>query len=242
MSEPETCLGCGRRMERGVACTIDELGGNRRVPYGLEADDWGAASGAPCHDCNVLPGQLTTDSVTWPAVPTAVARNTKGRVTPFEADLAKALNGARRRGSPSPASVGPWDVRQRRRASRTNSAASVWSVHSSIGQRTSLRGLLLCCGWRRGLRPQCVGGRRGARESRPTRTGARGRSASRVATLWKRYANASMTISSASGRGGRRTSQVPGAWNGRSEGAKLRLRASGAGRRRLASRRPKGCM
>jgi hypothetical protein len=72
------------------------------------------------------------------------------------------------------------------------------------------------------------------------RTGPCSRSASRVATLWKRYANAAMTIFSASGPGGPENLPVSGAWNGRSEGAKLRLRASGAGRRRLASRRPRG--
>ena len=29
----------------------------RRIPYGNEADDWGADRG-PCHDCRVIKGQL----------------------------------------------------------------------------------------------------------------------------------------------------------------------------------------
>jgi hypothetical protein len=45
-------------MEPGAACTVAEVDGHRRVPYGSEAEDWGASSGATCHDCNVLPGQL----------------------------------------------------------------------------------------------------------------------------------------------------------------------------------------
>ena len=108
-----------------------------------------------------------------------------------------------------------------------------------MAERTSLRGLLLCCGWRRGLGPQCVGARGGAREPQPTRTGACGRSASRVATVWKRYASAVMTISSASGRG--RPENLPSSRGveRKERGAKLRLRASGAGRGRLASRRPR---
>ena len=54
------CRMCGEDMHAAVTCkelpveTID--GPMAPVPYGSEAEDWGAASGAPCHDCNVRPG------------------------------------------------------------------------------------------------------------------------------------------------------------------------------------------
>lgn len=31
---------------------------HQRVRYGDEADDWGAGSGKPCHDCQVIKGQI----------------------------------------------------------------------------------------------------------------------------------------------------------------------------------------
>ena len=31
---------------------------HQRVRYGDEADDWGAGSGKPCHDCRVIKGQI----------------------------------------------------------------------------------------------------------------------------------------------------------------------------------------
>lgn len=33
-----------------------------RIRYGCEAEDWGAASGRPCHDCAVRPGQYHVPS------------------------------------------------------------------------------------------------------------------------------------------------------------------------------------
>ncbi|MEP6574771.1 MAG: hypothetical protein ABJD11_18875 [Gemmatimonadota bacterium] len=30
----------------------------RRIKYGSEDEDWGAADGQPCHDCGVRPGQF----------------------------------------------------------------------------------------------------------------------------------------------------------------------------------------
>jgi hypothetical protein len=38
---------------------VYQIGGRAlpRVPYGSEADDWGADTG-PCHDCGVAKGQL----------------------------------------------------------------------------------------------------------------------------------------------------------------------------------------
>lgn len=58
MNMPASCVACGRVMERGSGCTVERIGEHTRVPYGSEENDWGAASGAPCHDCAVLPGQL----------------------------------------------------------------------------------------------------------------------------------------------------------------------------------------
>ncbi len=39
--------------------TVIVAGGERqRVRYGDEADDWGARTGKPCHDCRVVKGQI----------------------------------------------------------------------------------------------------------------------------------------------------------------------------------------
>src|SRR5205807_10304547 len=58
VNEPTMCPACGQPMQPGVGCTVAYLSEHRRVPYGSEDEDWGVASGTPCHDCNVLPGQL----------------------------------------------------------------------------------------------------------------------------------------------------------------------------------------
>jgi hypothetical protein len=50
------------RAEMGQAVTCVEVPVETRegrvapVPYGAESEDWGAASGAACHDCAVQPG------------------------------------------------------------------------------------------------------------------------------------------------------------------------------------------
>jgi hypothetical protein len=48
-----------RRVEEAQAAPTYTIGGKEypRVPYGREADDWGAGRG-PCPDCAVLTGQL----------------------------------------------------------------------------------------------------------------------------------------------------------------------------------------
>jgi len=47
-------------MTEGVSCVLAKMqvAGKimHRVAYGMEAEDWGAKQGAPCHDCAVLPG------------------------------------------------------------------------------------------------------------------------------------------------------------------------------------------
>jgi hypothetical protein len=56
------CDICSEDMATSSSCTepqIDLAGESfERVRYGSEEDDWGAASGARCHDCNVEPGGL----------------------------------------------------------------------------------------------------------------------------------------------------------------------------------------
>ena len=57
------CFACSQAMQPGIGCdqAVYELETGatvERVRYGDEAEDWGAASGLPCHDCNVTPGQL----------------------------------------------------------------------------------------------------------------------------------------------------------------------------------------
>jgi hypothetical protein len=54
------CRMCGEDMDTSATCkelrveTVD--GPMAPIPYGSEAEDWGAASGARCHDCLVHPG------------------------------------------------------------------------------------------------------------------------------------------------------------------------------------------
>jgi hypothetical protein len=49
-------------MATGASCIGDEVIRNgqayRRVVYGAEAEDWGAARGERCHDCGVAAGGL----------------------------------------------------------------------------------------------------------------------------------------------------------------------------------------
>jgi hypothetical protein len=47
-----------RDVERAQAIRTYEVAGRAlpRIPYGSEAEDWGADSG-PCHDCGVAQGQ-----------------------------------------------------------------------------------------------------------------------------------------------------------------------------------------
>lgn len=62
-----TCTSCCREMEPGVGCTATHVGLGeqgpwwKRIPYGDEPDDWGAAEGRDCHDCNAGAGQLHHD-------------------------------------------------------------------------------------------------------------------------------------------------------------------------------------
>jgi hypothetical protein len=44
-------------MEIGVGWTAASMDLRRRVRYGSEGEDWGAAE-YPCRDCNVVSGQL----------------------------------------------------------------------------------------------------------------------------------------------------------------------------------------
>ena len=54
------CGACGGDTTEVSTClevpveTVD--GPLRPIPYGSEDDDWGAVSGARCHDCGVEPG------------------------------------------------------------------------------------------------------------------------------------------------------------------------------------------
>lgn len=63
MSDYATCATCSREMTVGGGCEATHLGTSEngpwveRVVYGAEGEDWGAAEGRPCHDCNVAPGQ-----------------------------------------------------------------------------------------------------------------------------------------------------------------------------------------
>lgn len=55
------CEACKQEMTKHVGCTFTHLkmGSKaivRRVPYGEEDLDWGAASGLPCGDCGCPPG------------------------------------------------------------------------------------------------------------------------------------------------------------------------------------------
>lgn len=55
------CQACGQEMINHVGCTFShyQMADKtvvRRVPYGEEDMDWGAASGQPCPDCNCPPG------------------------------------------------------------------------------------------------------------------------------------------------------------------------------------------
>ena len=55
------CERCGHDMSTGLSCTetvvkFETATAHPLVAYGSEEDDWGAASGEPCHDCGVLPG------------------------------------------------------------------------------------------------------------------------------------------------------------------------------------------
>lgn len=54
------CRFCGEDMHVAATCNevrIETVGGSfAPIPYGSEAEDWGAASGARCHDCLVQPG------------------------------------------------------------------------------------------------------------------------------------------------------------------------------------------
>ena len=57
-----TCSGCEQEMKPGAGCIVTHFARPNgepvaRVRYGSEGEDWGAASGRPCHDCNVAPGQ-----------------------------------------------------------------------------------------------------------------------------------------------------------------------------------------
>jgi len=63
MSEYATCECCSREMTLGGGCEATHVGTTERGPwvarvkYGDEPEDWGAAEGRNCHDCNVAPGQ-----------------------------------------------------------------------------------------------------------------------------------------------------------------------------------------
>ena len=54
-------------MTLGGGCSATHVGTSekgpwvKRVAYGDEPEDWGAAEGRNCHDCNVAPGQLHHD-------------------------------------------------------------------------------------------------------------------------------------------------------------------------------------
>ena len=54
-----TVAGWEREIAAAQAITTYELDGvaYARIRYGREAEDWGAASGRPCHDCAARPGQ-----------------------------------------------------------------------------------------------------------------------------------------------------------------------------------------
>lgn len=76
MSGFATCTVCSNEMVEGGACSATHvsLAENgpwvKRVTYGDEADDWGAAEGRPCHDCNVGPGQPHHDGCDVERCPT----------------------------------------------------------------------------------------------------------------------------------------------------------------------------
>jgi|JI10StandDraft_1071094.scaffolds.fasta_scaffold09527_6 hypothetical protein len=59
-----TVAGWEREIAAAQAITTYELDGvaYARIRYGGEAEDWGAASGRPCHDCGVRPGQYHVPS------------------------------------------------------------------------------------------------------------------------------------------------------------------------------------
>jgi hypothetical protein len=56
------CNACGTEMRQSSSCVEhsfrfkDDPVQYRAVPYGSEDEDWGAASGRNCHDCNCPPG------------------------------------------------------------------------------------------------------------------------------------------------------------------------------------------
>lgn len=54
------CEFCDKEMLGSDTCTITHvLKGDittARIPYGSEADEWGAGEGRTCHDCGVAPG------------------------------------------------------------------------------------------------------------------------------------------------------------------------------------------
>ena len=56
------CRDCKQDMAPGNGCTLPQVRIQGqvydRIRYGNEEEDWGAANGYPCHDCNVSPGQL----------------------------------------------------------------------------------------------------------------------------------------------------------------------------------------
>ena len=62
-----TCDVCSREMTQGGGCSATHVAVSeqgpwvKRVAYGDEPEDWGAAEGRNCHDCNVAPGQLHHD-------------------------------------------------------------------------------------------------------------------------------------------------------------------------------------
>jgi hypothetical protein len=62
-----TCDICSREMAPGGGCSATHVGTSekgpwvKRVAYGEEPEDWGAAEGRDCHDCNAGPGQLHHD-------------------------------------------------------------------------------------------------------------------------------------------------------------------------------------
>lgn len=67
MSGFATCDTCSREMELGGGCAASHVGTSekgpwvKRVAYGEEPEDWGAAEGRNCHDCNVAPGSYHHD-------------------------------------------------------------------------------------------------------------------------------------------------------------------------------------
>lgn len=67
MSGFAKCDTCSREMELGGGCAATHVGTSdkgpwvKRIAYGEEPEDWGAAEGRNCHDCNAAPGQYHHD-------------------------------------------------------------------------------------------------------------------------------------------------------------------------------------